>query len=158
MFALFDNHLNAKWVHFVSTFALHLILDGTQMVCTELGIIWPYMSCGKMEKFLLDSYRFISHPHCIQFLPVWTKFVGLPIIERSIRIRWWRRCLRRVGLCGWWKQHENHCTQISPVFAILLLFIQISREIERPPNVIETAIKEGKIYLDIFCSFIGFIL
>lgn len=56
-------------------------------------------------------------PSQMFYLPVWTKFVGLPIIERSIRLlRLW--CRRRVGLCGWWKQHENHCTQISPVVAI----------------------------------------
>lgn len=52
--------------------------------------------------------------------PVCTKFVGFPIMDRSIRSRWW--CLRRLGLCGCWKQHENHCSQISPVLAILPLF------------------------------------
>lgn len=59
-----------------------------------------------------------------RFLPVCTKFVGCPIIDRSILMRWWR-WRRRVGLCGWWKQHVNHCTQISPVLAISFDFIQI---------------------------------
>lgn len=56
--------------------------------------------------------------------PVCTKLVGFPIMDRSIRSRWWWR-LRR-GLCGWWKQHENHCSQISPVLAILPLFSFLS--------------------------------
>lgn len=56
--------------------------------------------------------------------PVCTKLVGLPIMDRSILNRWWWR-LRR-GLCGWWKQHENHCNQISPVLAILPLFSFLS--------------------------------
>lgn len=61
-----------------------------------------------------------------RFLPVCTKLVGLPIIDRSIRNRWW--CgLRRPGLCGWWKQHVNHWTQMSPVLAISLFFIQSYR-------------------------------
>lgn len=51
--------------------------------------------------------------------PVWTKFVGLPIIDRSIfSLWWWRRTGGRWGLCGEWKQHENHCIQMSPTVVI----------------------------------------
>lgn len=50
---------------------------------------------------------------------VWTKLVGWPIIERSMRSLWWWR--RRDGLCCGWKQQENHCSHMSPVLAIFWL-------------------------------------
>lgn len=49
--------------------------------------------------------------------PVCTKFVGLPIIDRSMRRRWWGARRREGDRCCW-KQQENHCSQISPVDAI----------------------------------------
>lgn len=51
--------------------------------------------------------------------PVWTKFVGFPIIDRSILNLWWWRLLVGLGCC--WMQQENSWIIISPVLAIFLL-------------------------------------
>lgn len=58
-------------------------------------------------------------------LPVCTKLVGFPIIDRSILNRWWRRL---PGLCCCWKQQENHWIHTSPVEAIFLLALFLTND------------------------------
>lgn len=113
--SMMQPHLYSQWVDVVTAFTLHLALYDCQMLWRELSVIGADVSCKNYSTFEFS-------PNVVKvvkrFLPVWTKFVGLPIMERSIRKRWWRR---RVGLGCCWMQQENSWIMISPVPAIFLL-------------------------------------
>lgn len=114
-----NNYLNPKRICLISAFALHLALDSINVMRSQFGIVRSNVTWSRITKLVFEFH--VKRSLFNWQIPVWTKFVGFPIIDRSIRMRWWRWRLR--GLCGWWKQHENHWTHISPVLAISLAFI-----------------------------------